>query len=128
MKYLKVVSFSRVLLKNELLKLKLELLPKHTCFHFFFCLQASRFPKRCQLCTRFYVLCQKFDRYFNLEFVNIYFSKENDLLSADEIKIFSLDFHYLSYNFLNVDLSENFECVYFSDCSKALYLFILYIG
>ena len=51
-----------------------------------------------------------------------------DLLSADGMKSFSLDLQYLSNNFLNVDYSKNFGCVYFNACNKASQFVIFYIN
>ena len=40
------------------------------------------------------------------------------LLSVDGMKRYSLDYHYLSHNFLNVDYSKIFGCAYFDACNK----------
>ena len=82
------------LFKNKLPKLKLELSPKSIYVHLFFLFTIILVPKSCQLCLRFYVLCQKFDRYLRLQFANICLSNEKmsdiifDLLPADGLNQF----------------------------------------
>ena len=118
---LKFQPYNIALLKNKLQTLKFELLTNHICIHLFVCLQASRVPKLCQLCTSFYVSCQTFDRYLSLELANTYLSKDCLVVywTYCLIKHFSLDLHYFSYSFLNLENSRNFWCVCFDASNKA---------
>ena len=82
------------LLKNKLPKLKLELSPNRIYADLVFFVCEHLVPKSCQLCLRFYVSCQKFDKYLRLQFANMCLSNGKmsdsilDLLPADGLKQF----------------------------------------